>query len=58
MASIWLHNAHTAYDLQGEAPKTVTTGQMADIRNICDYNWHEWVMFRDNTTSYQDEKKL
>ena len=56
MVLILLHTAHTAYELQGEVPKTIMTGKKADINNICDYDWYEWVMFRDNTTSYPDKK--
>ena len=33
------------------------TRQKADISNICEYDWYEWVMFRDNTTSYPDDNK-
>ena len=33
------------------------TGQTADNRNICDYDWYEWFMFRDNTTSFPDDKQ-
>ena len=29
----------------------------ADICNICEYDWYEWVLLRDNTTSYPDEKQ-
>ena len=52
-----LHTAHTAYELQGEVPETIMTGQTADISNICDYDWYEWVMFRDNTTSDPYDKQ-
>ena len=56
MALIWLHTTHTAYALQDEVPETIMTRQTADNSNICEYDWYEWVMFRDNTTSYPDDK--
>ena len=30
------------------------TGQTADISKICEYEWYEWVMFRDGPTSYPE----
>ena len=33
------------------------TVHTADISNICEYEWYEWVMFRDNTTSFQYDKQ-
>ena len=30
------------------------TGQTANIINICEYEWYEWVMFRDGPTSYPE----
>ena len=51
MALIWSRTAHTAYELQSEVPRTIIIVQKADIRNICEYDWYEWVMFCDNTTS-------
>ena len=56
IALIWSHTAHTVYELQGEVPETIMTGQMVDISNICEYDWYEWVMFPDNTTSFPDDK--
>ena len=52
MALIRSHTAHTAYELQGEVPETIMTGQTAEIGNTCKYDWYEWVMFLDNVTSY------
>ena len=33
------------------------TGQTADISNICEYDWYEWIMFHNNTASYPGEKQ-
>ena len=33
------------------------TGQTADISNICEYDWYEWIMFRNNRASYPEEKQ-
>ena len=57
MALIQLHTDHTAYELQVEVPEIIMNGQMAYSINIYEYDWYEWVMFRDNTTSYPDDKR-
>ena len=57
MALLHSHTAHTAYELQVEVLETITTGQMADISNICEYDWYEWVMFLDNVTSYPEDRR-
>ena len=57
MALICYHTAHTSYELQGEVPETIMTGQTADISNICEYDWYEWVMFLDNVTSYPEDRR-
>ena len=33
------------------------TGQTADISNICEYDWYEWVMLLDNVTSYPEDRR-
>ena len=57
MALICSYTAHTAHELQGEVPETIMIGQTADISNICEYDWYEWVMFLDNVTSYPEDKR-
>ena len=57
MTLIRSHISHIAHELQGKVPETIMTAQMADISNICEYDWYEWVMFRDNTTSFPDDKQ-
>ena len=57
MALISSHAAHTAYELQGEVSETIMIGQTADISNIYEYDWYEWVMFLDNVTSYPEDRR-
>ena len=49
------HTAHDVYMLEGEVPETMMTGQTANISNLCEYEWYEWVMFRDALASYPDD---
>ena len=48
------HTAYSNYELEGVVPETIMTGQTADIRNICEYEWYEWVMFCDGPTLYPE----
>ena len=48
------HTAHINYELDGEVPETRMTGRNADISNICEYSWYEWVMFRYQPITYLD----
>ena len=57
MALIRSHTVHTSYELQGEVPETIMTGQTAYISNICEYDWYEWLMFLDNVTSYPEDRR-
>ena len=53
--------SHTAYDnfpLNGEVPKTLIKGAGADISNICEYEWYEWVKYLDTSRTYPDNKWL
>ena len=44
------HTYHDTFMLNGEVPETVMTGQTADISNICEYAWYEWVKFNDKVS--------
>jgi len=50
------HTAHNSFALDGETPETRMTGQTADISNLCEYSWYDWVMFRDGEQTYPNEK--
>ena len=51
-ALIFSHTAHINYELDRKLPETYMTGKPAEIRNICEYSWYEWVMFRDQPITY------
>jgi hypothetical protein len=40
----------------GQVPKTIMTGNTADISHIAEFGWYNWVMFCDNELSYPDDK--
>ena len=41
------HKAHSVYEIGGEVPETRVTIQTANIINICEYEWYQWLMFFD-----------
>ncbi len=44
------------YMTNGKVPETIMTGSTADISHICEFGGYDWVMFRDNVTSFPDNK--
>ena len=52
-AMIRSHTANSHFALQGEVPETIMTGQTADISNLCEYEWYEWVMVITSSSSIQ-----
>ena len=44
-AYIRSNTAHDTYNLEGEVPKTVITGETFNISQFCALEWIEWVMF-------------
>ena len=57
-APICSHTAHNIYTLDGDAPKGKMKGTTANISQICEYEWYEWVMFRDYPHQYPKEKMI
>ena len=49
-ALIRSHTAHDTFMLNGEVPETVMKGHTADISNLCEYQWYEWVKFSDHVS--------
>ena len=47
--------AHDHFDLNGEVPETVI-GQPADISNICEYEWYQWIKYIEPTAQFPDPK--
>ena len=50
------HTAHDHFPLNGEFPKTLMKGTGADISNICEYEWYEWVKYLDTECTYPGDK--
>jgi hypothetical protein len=45
------------YELQGQVPETILSGQTADISPFVECHWYEWVKYWDNYAMYPDAKE-
>ena len=41
----------------GQVPETIMTGDTANISQICQFGWYDWVMYYDHIT-FPDDKAL
>lgn len=48
MAEIRSHSTLEIYELNGETPKTVLTGDTADISHLCEFRWYDRVWYIDH----------
>ena len=54
-----LQRSHTALDLwnlRGEVPQTIMTGQTADISQLFELEWYEWVKYYESATRFPEDK--
>jgi len=50
------HTAHDTWQLRGQVPQTIMTGQTADISQLFELKWYEWVKFFESATSFPNDK--
>ena len=50
------HTLNGSFELNGQVPKTHMNRKTADFLEFADFEWYEWLMFRDNEVSYPNEK--
>ena len=59
-ASCWRQRSeptwHTTFELNGEVPGTLISGQTPDISPFAQHEWYEWVKFRDTKAPFPDNK--
>jgi hypothetical protein len=56
-AIIRSHTALDSYELQGQVPETIVSGQTADISPFVEYEWFEWVMWFDRSAEFPEAKE-
>ena len=44
------------YSLNGQFPEMVVRGETADISELAEFAWYDWVMFWDKTLKFPNNK--
>ena len=52
------HTANDNYELQGQVPETILSGQTADISPFVEHPWYGWVKFYDHRSSYPEPREV
>jgi hypothetical protein len=47
-----------SYELNGQVPDTIVSGQTADISPFIEYSWYKWVKYYNKTASFPNPKEL
>ena len=50
------NTAHHIYQLKGEVPETVMSGETLDISPFCELEWYERVKYRDSAAPHPQNK--
>ena len=48
--------ANNVFELKSEVPRTVMKCETANITQLCEFGWYDWVYFGDNAVTYPDDK--
>jgi hypothetical protein len=56
-ALIFQITAKKLFRLNGTNPHTMNFGTDADISNLCQFGWYEWVYFREDSASFPFQKE-
>ena len=52
------NTAHDIYELGGEVPETIVSGETSDISQLCELGWYEWCKFRDVAAPFPEDKQV
>ena len=44
-------------ELNGQVPETIMKGQTADISNLTEYEWYDWIVYWKKTADYPEFKE-
>jgi hypothetical protein len=50
------HTSLDVYGLEGQVPESNIKGETVDISTIAEYDWYEWVKFRDTAAKFSVSK--
>ena len=54
---VFSHTALDNFELKGEVPEKVLSGQTADISPFVQHAWYDWVMYWDSVTEFPEPKE-
>ena len=57
-AFICSHMALDQYELEGQVPETIMSGQTADISHFTEFGWCDWIVWWDSSSSFPEAKEL
>jgi hypothetical protein len=55
-AHILSHTAGNQFGLNGETPETMLSGETANISEFAEFDWYNWIKFRDTKVPYPQDK--
>ena len=50
--------ANNLFQLKGQSSQMATLGEMADISNLCQFGWYEWVYFCQHTAQFPQKEEV
>ena len=57
-ALIRSNTALDIYELKGQVPETIVSGETSDISSFVEIGWYDWVMFRDTGVSFPHDREI
>ena len=51
------NTASNSFEVQGQVPETIVSGQMSDISPFVELGWYDWVKWYDTNSSYPEPKE-
>jgi hypothetical protein len=52
------HTALDQYELEGQVPETIMSGQTADISQFAEFGWYDWIVWWDTSSGFPEAKEL
>ena len=52
------NTALNSYELQGQVPETILSGQTADISLFVQHGWYDWIRYYDNHVKHPEPKEV
>ena len=50
------NTTHDIYELQGEVPEMIVSGETSDILQFCQHGWCNWVYFQDSSIPFPEDQ--